>query len=161
MGLRNAANPPEIGSAAFPGRKPPPLPEPPVTLPEPPVVNLQTKYGPVWNPLARSTTFCRSIPGSNGVFRVGGGVSAPVLLRRVDPEYSEEARKSKYQGTVLLSIQIDPSGKVNNVRVLHSLGLGLDEKAMECVKKWKFRPGFKDGKPVTTEGQVEVNFRLL
>ena len=96
-----------------------------------------------------------------GVFRVGGGVTAPSLLFKVEPAYSEEARKAKYQGTVLLYVQVDPSGKAVNMRVLHSLGLGLDEKAMEAVKKWKFKPGVKDGKPVTVQAQIEVNFRLL
>jgi len=96
-----------------------------------------------------------------GVFRVGGGVTAPSLLFKVEPEYSEEARKAKYQGTVLLYVEVDPSGKATNMRVLHSLGLGLDEKAMEAVKKWKFKPGLKDGKPVTVQAQIEVNFRLL
>jgi TonB family protein len=96
-----------------------------------------------------------------GVYRVGGGVTAPTLLSKIEPEYSEEARKAKYQGTVTLYIQVDPTGKAINMRVLHSLGLGLDEKAMEAVKKWKFRPGTKDGKPVTVEAQIEVNFRLL
>ena len=96
-----------------------------------------------------------------GVFRVGGGVTAPALIYKVEPEYSEEARKAKYQGTVLLYVQVDPSGKAVNMRVLHSLGLGLDEKAMEAVRKWKFKPGMKDGKPVTVEAQIEVNFRLL
>jgi TonB family protein len=96
-----------------------------------------------------------------GAFRVGGGVTAPSLLFKVEPEYSEEARKAKYQGTVLLYVEVDPSGKAVNMRVLHSLGLGLDEKAMEAVKKWKFKPGVKDGKPVTVQAQIEVNFRLL
>lgn len=96
-----------------------------------------------------------------GVFRVGGGVTAPALLYKVEPEYSEEARKAKYQGTVLLYVQVDSSGKAINMRVLHSLGLGLDEKAMEAVRKWKFKPGMKDGKAVTVEAQIEVNFRLL
>jgi len=96
-----------------------------------------------------------------GVFRVGGGVSAPTLLSKVEPEYSEEARKAKYQGVVLLYVEVDPSGKATNIRVLHSLGLGLDEKAMEAVKKWRFKPGVKDGRPVTVQAQIEVNFRLL
>jgi len=105
-------------------------------------------------------------PGSGGgvggnVFRVGGGVSAPVLLSKTEPEYSEEARKAKHQGTVVLYVQIDPSGKATNVKVVKSLGLGLDEKAMEAVAKWKFSPGKKDGKPVTVEATIEVNFRLL
>jgi periplasmic protein TonB len=96
-----------------------------------------------------------------GVFRMGGGVTAPALIYKVEPEYSEEARKAKYQGTVLLYVEVEPSGRAVNMRVLHSLGLGLDEKAMEAVKKWKFRPGSKDGKPVTVVATVEVNFRLL
>jgi TonB family protein len=96
-----------------------------------------------------------------GVFRAGGGVSAPTLLSKVEPEYSEEARKAKYQGVVLLYVEVDPSGKAVNIRVLHSLGLGLDEKAMEAVKKWRFKPGVRDGKPVTVQAQIEVNFRLL
>jgi periplasmic protein TonB len=96
-----------------------------------------------------------------GVFRMGGGVTAPALLYKVEPEYSEEARKAKYQGVVVLYVEVDASGRAQNVRVLHSLGLGLDEKAMDAVKKWKFRPGYKDGKPVTVVAAVEVNFRLL
>jgi len=105
-------------------------------------------------------------PGSGGgtgggVFRVGGGVSAPVLLYKKEPEYSEEARKAKHQGTVVLYVQIDPSGKATHMSVVKSLGLGLDEKAMEAVSNWKFTPGKKDGKAVTVEATIEVNFRLL
>jgi protein TonB len=96
-----------------------------------------------------------------GVFRVGGGVTAPALLFKKEPEYSEEARKAKYQGTVLLYIEVDPSGKATNMKVVRSLGLGLDEKAMEAVRQWKFKPGYKDGKPVTVAATIEVNFRLL
>jgi TonB family protein len=96
-----------------------------------------------------------------GVFRVGGGVTAPTLLFKKEPEYSEEARKAKYQGTVTLYVEVDPSGKATNIRVLHSLGLGLDEKAIDAVRQWKFRPGMKDGKAVTVQASIEVNFRLL
>jgi protein TonB len=96
-----------------------------------------------------------------GVFRVGGGVTAPVPLYRPEPEYSEEARKAKYQGTVVLYVEVDATGKPRNLKVVRSLGLGLDEKAVEAVEKWKFRPGYKDGKPVTVAATVEVNFRLL
>lgn len=96
-----------------------------------------------------------------GVYRAGGGVSKPILMVKVEPEYSEEARKAKYQGTVQLYIEVDPSGRAQNIRVVQSLGLGLDEKAIEAVKKWKFRPGVKDGKPVTVAASVEVSFRLL
>ena len=96
-----------------------------------------------------------------GVYRVGGGVSAPVLLSKTETEYSEEARKAKHQGTVMLYVQIDPSGHATHIQVIKSLGLGLDEKAIEAVNKWKFSPGKKDGKPVTVEATIEVNFRLL
>ena len=88
-------------------------------------------------------------------------VTAPSLRMKVAPEYSEEARRAGYQGTVMLYVQVDPSGKPVNMRVLHSLGLGLDEKAIEAVQKWQFKPGTKDGVPVTVEAQVEVNFRLM
>ena len=96
-----------------------------------------------------------------GVFKVGGGVTAPSLLYKVEPEYSEEARKAKYQGVVVLYVEVDPTGKAVNPRVVRSLGLGLDEKAIEAVRKWKFRPGYKDGKAVTVAATIEVNFRLL
>lgn len=96
-----------------------------------------------------------------GVYRIGGGVSAPVVLYKVEPEYSEEARKAKYQGTVVLSIIIDEQGRPRDLKVIRPLGLGLDEKAIEAVSKWRFRPGYKDGKPVAVIATVEVNFRLL
>ncbi|MBI2685807.1 MAG: energy transducer TonB [Acidobacteria bacterium] len=105
-------------------------------------------------------------PGSGGgtgggAYRIGGGVSAPAVLAKVEPEYSEEARKAKFQGTVMLYIEVDENGKPKNLRVVRPLGLGLDEKAIEAVSRWKFRPGFKDGKAVTVAATVEVNFRLL
>jgi TonB family protein len=96
-----------------------------------------------------------------GVYRVGGGVSAPTLVYKVEPQYSEAARKARYQGTVLLHVEVDPSGKPTNIKVLRSLGLGLDEKAVEAVEQWRFKPGYKDGKPVTMAATIEVNFRLL
>ncbi len=96
-----------------------------------------------------------------GAFHVGGGVTMPVPLYRPEPEYSEEARKAKYQGTVVLYGVVDPNGKTRDLKVMRSLGLGLDEKAIEAVEKWKFRPGTKDGKPVPVYVSIEVNFRLL
>jgi TonB family protein len=95
-----------------------------------------------------------------GVFRVGGGVSAPRALNTPDPEYSEEARKAKYQGTVVLWLVVDPSGRPRNVKVARSLGMGLDQKAIEAVNRWTFEPAQKDGKPVAVQINVEVNFRL-
>lgn len=96
-----------------------------------------------------------------GVFRIGGGVSSPVPIYKVEPEYSEEARKAKFQGTVVLSIVIDEKGLPTNFKVVRPLGLGLDEKAIEAVQKWRFLPGKKDGHPVAVLATVEVNFRLL
>jgi TonB family protein len=96
-----------------------------------------------------------------GVFRVGGGVTAPVLVYKVEPEYSEEARKAKFQGTVVLYCEVTERGVCQNIKVVRALGLGLDEKAIEAVQKWRFRPGYKDGKPVTVAATIEVNFRLL
>jgi TonB family protein len=85
----------------------------------------------------------------------------PSLIHQVEPEYSKEAQKAKYQGTVILYVEIDPTGNVVNPRVVRSLGLGLDEKAIEAVKKWSFRPGSsRDGKPVTCKATIEVNFHF-
>jgi TonB family protein len=96
-----------------------------------------------------------------GVFRVGGGVSSPALIYKVEPEYSEEARKAKFQGTVVLSIIVDEKGTPTTFKVVRPLGLGLDEKAVEAVRKWRFRPALKDGRPVAVYATIEVNFRLL
>jgi len=96
-----------------------------------------------------------------GAYKVGGGVSAPAVLVKIEPEYSEEARKAKFGGAVVLNIVVDDKGNPVNITVARALGLGLDEKAIEAVKKWRFRPGYKDGKAVATFATVEVNFRLL
>jgi TonB family protein len=105
-------------------------------------------------------------PGSGGgmgggAYKIGGGVSPPSILFKVEPEYSEEARKSKFQGTVLLFVVLDEKGNTRDIKILRPLGLGLDQKAVEAVEKWKFSPGKKDGKPVAVQAQIEVNFRLL
>jgi TonB family protein len=95
-----------------------------------------------------------------GAFRVGGGVSAPKVVFSPDPEYSEEARKAKYQGTCVLWLVVGPDGKPRDIKVQRTLGLGLDEKAIEAVKTWRFEPALKDGKPVAVQINVEVSFRL-
>ena len=105
-------------------------------------------------------------PGSGagvggGVYRIGGGVSAPQLVFKVEPEYSEEARKAKFQGTVVLYVVVDEKGYPRDLKVVRPLGLGLDQKAIEAVQKWRFKPGLKDGKAVPVAAQIEVNFRLL
>jgi len=84
-----------------------------------------------------------------------------VLMFKREPEYSEVARIAKYQGTVTLYVEVGPDGIAHNIRVLNGLGLGLDEKAIDAVSQWQFRPGMKDGVPVTVAASIEVNFRLL
>jgi periplasmic protein TonB len=99
-------------------------------------------------------------PGISSTTR-GRAITPPVLIFQVDPEFSEEARKAKYQGTVLLAIEIDTSGHPANIRVLEGLGMGLDEKAIEAVSRWRFRPGLQNAKPAVTSATVQVTFRLL
>jgi len=101
-----------------------------------------------------------ALPVAPGVYRVGGGVTAPRLLYKSEPQYTEEARQAKVQGTVRLKALVNPEGNATGIRVLQSLGLGLDEAAVRCVKDWKFKPGTKDGQAVTVEVEMEINFRL-
>ncbi len=95
-----------------------------------------------------------------GVFRVGGGVSPPTILSRVEPQYSEEARKARYQGTVILEAIVRKDGTVDILHVVRSLGFGLDENAIQALKQWRFRPGLKNGVPVDVALNIEVNFNL-
>ena len=95
-----------------------------------------------------------------GAYRVGGGVSAPKALYAPDPEYSEEARKAKYQGTVVLWMVVGADGRPQQIRIQRALGMGLDEKAIEAVRQWKFEPAKLNGQAVPVQINVEVNFRL-
>jgi TonB family protein len=95
-------------------------------------------------------------PGSSG-----GRITPPVLVWKVDPDYSDPARVAKVQGLVLLRVEIDGSGHIRDVRVDQGLGLGLDEKAVEAVRRWRFLPGTRNGRAVATSALVEVHFRLL
>ena len=95
-----------------------------------------------------------------GVFRVGGGVSAPQLISRVEPEYSEAGLKDKCEGIVVLYAVVDVDGTVRDLRVFRGLGCGLDEKALEAVRQWKFSPGMKGGQPVAVAASIEVRFVL-
>ena len=95
-----------------------------------------------------------------GLYRVGGGVSAPRPLYDPEPEYSEEARKAKYQGTVVVRCVVGPDGRVRDIQLPRTLGMGLDEKVIEKVKTWKFEPAKKDGQAVAVMIAVEVNFHL-
>ena len=95
-----------------------------------------------------------------GAYRVGGGVTAPRIIYAPDPEFSEEARKAKFQGTVVLWVIVGTDGRTHDTRVYRSLGMGLDERAIEAIRQWRFEPGRKDGIPVAVQVNVEINFRL-
>ena len=95
-----------------------------------------------------------------GVYHVGGGVSAPRPIYDPDPEYSDEARKSKFQGSVILVAVIGSDGRTRDLHVLRSLGMGLDQKALEAVEKWRFLPAMKDNRPVAVQISIEVTFHL-
>ena len=96
-----------------------------------------------------------------GVYHVGGGISAPVPLNTVEAEFSDEARRAKYQGVCLIQMIVDAHGMPQDPRVVRPLGMGLDQKALEAVRKYRFRPAMKDGRtPVPVMITVEVNFRL-
>jgi len=95
-----------------------------------------------------------------GVFKVGGGISAPQPVSTPDPEYKEQARVAKTQGTCILWLIVDDQGRPRDIRVVRGLGMGLDTKAIEAVKQWKFQPAMKDGRPVNVQISVEVGFRL-
>jgi TonB family protein len=98
--------------------------------------------------------------GGGGVYKAGGGVTAPELISKTEPEYTAEARAANLQGTVVLYAEVTPAGDVINPRVIRSLSLGLDEKAIESVRQWKFKPGLKGGQPVTVAATLQVGFDL-
>jgi len=92
--------------------------------------------------------------------RVGGDVKAPIATTKVDPLYTEVARKARIQGTVIVEAVIDRNGNVTDVRVLKPLPMGLDQEAMNAVRKWHFKPGTLNGRPVPVIFILTVNFRL-
>ena len=97
---------------------------------------------------------------SEPVYRVRDGVTPPRVIYSQYPEFSEEARRQKVQGVVTLGLVVTSAGKPTRIRVLQGRGYGLDEKAVEAVSQWKFKPATKDGKPVSVEIAVEVDFNL-
>ncbi len=107
-------------------------------------------------------------PGKDSGF--GGGEPGPVVKGTLMPEcvycpnptFSDEARKSKTQGTVMLRLAVTPEGRATRISVARGLGMGLDEKAIEAVRGWRFRPAREpSGRPVPVWVEVEVTFRLL
>ena len=94
------------------------------------------------------------------VYQVGHGVTPPRPIYTPNPEYTDRARKKKLQGTVLVALVVTSEGEPRDVAVIKKLDPGLDNKALEVVRSWKFEPATKDGKPVAVHLQVEVSFRL-
>jgi TonB family protein len=131
--------------------------------PEPAAVRTAT-VAPPSPPKPAPPTISRSAPGTpnaEGVYTIGGDVSKPVLVRQVEPDYSEKARQAKLEGVVVLYFVIGADGRARDFRVMKSLGSGLDEKAIEAVSKWRFDPSRKAGKPVPVASTAEINFRLM
>jgi protein TonB len=105
-------------------------------------------------------------PGSDGnigggVKQIGGGVSAPVLVYGVEPEFSEEARKAKVSGNVMVNLWVDEKGNPLHVHVVKGIGMGLDERAVAAVRLYRFKPAMENGKPVTVEMNIEVTFQIF
>jgi protein TonB len=106
-------------------------------------------------------------PGSGwnaggGLAKVGGGVSAPVVIYSVNPEFSDEARRAKYQGICTVTLIVDAQGNPQNPHVTQALGMGLDEKAIEAIKQYKFKPAYDKDKKKTVAVMVsiEINFHI-
>jgi TonB family protein len=104
-------------------------------------------------------------PGSGGgygggLMSVGGGVSAPTLVSRVDPEFTEEARAANFEGNVAIQLVVDQQGNPQNIRVVRRAGMGLDEKAAEAVRQYRFHPATFQGHPVAVQIIIDVAFHL-
>jgi TonB family protein len=99
--------------------------------------------------------------GSVTAYRIGADVSMPRPIYKVEPDYTPEAQAAHLEGTTFLSVVISPEGVARDIKLVRSLDPGLDRKAIEAVRKWKFEPGLKDGKPVPVIASIEINFRLL
>ncbi|HZC44097.1 MAG TPA: TonB family protein [Acidobacteriaceae bacterium] len=96
-----------------------------------------------------------------GVMKVGGGVSAPVVIHKVEPEFTDAARRSKFQGLATIGLIVDAQGNPEGVHVVHPLGMGLDQKAVEAVRQYKFKPAMFQGRPVPVQLVIEVDFHMF
>lgn len=92
--------------------------------------------------------------------RVGGNVKAPIIVQRVEPAYTEIARKARIQGIVIIEAVIDRQGNVTEARILKPLPMGLDQQALAAIRQWKFKPGTLNGQPVPVYYNLTINFRL-
>jgi TonB family protein len=104
-------------------------------------------------------------PGSGagyggGLMNVGGGVAAPEVIHSVEPEFTEDARRANFQGSVSIKLIVDSQGNPQDVQLVHHLGMGLDEKAIEAVRQYKFKPAIYEGHPVSVQIVIEMDFHL-
>ena len=100
------------------------------------------------------------VPLPPRVYRIGDGVTAPAVLQKQEPQYSDEGRMAKLEGTPIVSLVVNENGQAQDIRITRAVGLGLDEKAVQAISQWKFNPGMKDGMPVAVAATIEVNFHL-
>jgi TonB family protein len=101
-----------------------------------------------------------TLPTSAPVDKIGGAVSAPALLYSIAPEFTEKARKARISGNVLVNLWVDTNGRPEHVHVIRGVGMGLDEKAVEAVRQYRFKPAIKNGEPVLVELNVDVHFEV-
>ena len=94
------------------------------------------------------------------VYKIGNGVTSPVLTKEVKPNYTEGAMRRKVQGVVEVSAVVLTDGSVDDVKVIRSLDEELDQQAVKAARQWKFRPGTKDGHPVAVQVSIELTFTL-
>jgi len=127
-----------------------------VGLVKAPLVNAQS---PQAGAASRPTTSYWLAP-QDQIYHVGGEVSAPKLIFAADPEYTEKARKAKYQGVCVVALIVDEEGNPQRVQIVRHLGMGLDKKAVDAVRQYRFKPATLRGKPVPVEVNIEVNFRI-
>jgi TonB family protein len=111
-------------------------------------------------PLVPGDAGSKGQPQAAGVYKPGDGVSAPVMVKEVKPQYSPEAKKAKIEGSVTLECVVQTDGAVGEVHVTKSLDPGLDQEAIKAAKQWRFEPGTKDGKPVPVVITLEMTFTL-
>jgi TonB family protein len=97
---------------------------------------------------------------SQPVYRIGDRVTAPRVHSHNEPDFTEVARQSRYQGTVLLSAVVDDHGMPTQLKILRPLGMGLDDAAIDCVEQWRFDPAKRDNKPVAVIVDIEISFKL-
>jgi TonB family protein len=114
----------------------------------------------LWPILLLTAAAAAQTPDRAVIYRVGKGVSAPVLIYRSQPEYSAEARKAWLEGSVALSLVVSANGHPSEIRVRKSVGMGLDENAVAAVSAWRFKPAMKGYRPVAVESTIEVSFHL-